>query len=71
MNPIGERGFKTAEEAETAARKREMKSFAILRNAPQPFMQPEFAWISPIEIYMNRAIPATMSGISAVKVVAE
>ena len=71
MTPAGERGFRTVEEAEASARKREMKSFVVVKNSLQPFMQPEFAWISPVGFYINRSIPAAMAGIALVKTVTE
>lgn len=71
MTPTGERGFRSAEVAEEMARKRGIKSFAVIRNSSRPFMPPEFAWLSPVEFYMSRAVPATLAGIMIVKTVTE
>jgi hypothetical protein len=70
VTPAGARGFGTAAAAKEAAQKHDgVTSFAILQNNPRPFMQPEFAWVAPLEFYMTRAMPAAMAGISVVEMV--
>lgn len=69
MTPSGERGFGDVASAKAAATARGVTTYAIIQNAPRPFMPPEFAWIAPIDLFIERMPRAMVAGISVVEMV--
>lgn len=69
MTPTGERGFGDIASAKAAAKAKDATTYAIIRNSSRPFMPPEFAWISPAEVFIERAPQAMMAGITLVELV--
>ena len=58
----GERGFSTAADAKTSAQARSLTSYVIMH------WRTEFAWISPVEVFLSRVMPAIAAGIRAVEI---
>lgn len=65
MTPQGTRGFPTAALAKAAAENAVKSDFVVIA---QPGGR-EFAWISPVSVYMQRRLGAVPAGIALVEVV--
>lgn len=70
MTPCGARGFGDIVSAKAAVKSRpEITTYVIIRNAPRPFAPPEYAWVAPVEVFMERATKAMAAGITLVEMV--
>lgn len=63
MNPAGQRGFTTAEQAKDAAKAAGAASFVVIAHPRCP----EFAWVGPATFFMTRSFAAISAGIRVVE----